>query len=413
MKDEILQTVQQQYASVARSGLNNDLESVRSVAQAFGYTAEDLAELPAQANMGLSCGNPVAIAGLRPGEVVLDLGCGGGLDVILASKRVGSTGLAIGVDMTPEMIQRARASADKVQATNVQFHLARVDQLPIEDSSVDCIISNCVINLVPDKGQAFGEMLRVLKPGGRIVLSDIALKQPLPDSVLADIHAYVGCISGAILIDDYARQLAEAGFTSVVVQDTFADLNAYAQAGQASCCSTGSSSAPPIASAVHDGLVQVLQSFDANRYAASVRIHALKPLQVSVTSIPSKGSIMKTIEVYDKPMCCSTGICGADVDQRLVQFAADLQYIQSLGHNVHRYNLAQQPEAYIQNATVHALLSTRGTECLPLILVDDKIVSRGAYPSREMLKVWAAGGAALFEAAPASGDSCCGGSDCC
>src|SRR5438309_1128120 len=170
------------YGSVARAGLSSDQAGVRAVAEAFGYTPEELAAIPADANMGLSCGNPTAFARLRPGETVVDLGCGGGLDVLLASPKLGPTGKAIGIDMTPEMIERARRNAAKQGLTNVEFHLATIDQLPLPGASVDCIVSNCVINLAPDKRAVFAEMFRVLKPGGRVAVSDIALKKPLPDA---------------------------------------------------------------------------------------------------------------------------------------------------------------------------------------------------------------------------------------
>lgn len=233
----ITDVVRDKYGAVARSGLSNDAEAVRSVAAAFGYSAEELAKLPAEANMGLSCGNPVAMAALRAGEVVVDLGCGGGLDVLLASRLVGPTGRAIGIDMTPEMLERARAGAAKVAATNVEFHQAQIDRLPLPDASVDCILSNCVINLAADKPAVFREMLRVLRPGGRISISDIALKQPLPADVASSLQAYVGCIAGAIQISEYERMLKEAGFEAVAVADTEADLNVYAQAGSSGCCS--------------------------------------------------------------------------------------------------------------------------------------------------------------------------------
>lgn len=400
--ESILNAVQNQYGAVARSGLSNESAAVRSVAQAFGYSMEDLASLPSQANMGLSCGNPVALAGLREGEVVVDLGCGGGLDVFLAAKQVGPSGKAIGIDMTPDMIERAKAGAAQVRATNVEFHLAQIDQLPLPDASVDCIISNCVINLVPDKSLLFREILRVLKPGGRLVVSDIALKRPLPPEVAHDVQAYVGCIAGAIQISEYERLLRHAGFEAVVVQDTGANLNAYAQAGASGCCSSGPCCSPesPASepSPVHDGLAEVLKQFDANEYAASVRVHALRPSDQS-----NQESAMKTIQVYDKPMCCSTGICGPQVDPVLPRFAADLDWLKAQGHQVERYNLAQQPQAFIQNADVHQALATQGTNCLPLIVVDGRIVSRGEYPARETLSQWTG------TTSPASGSGCCGG----
>ena len=274
--------------------------------------------------MGLSCGNPVAVASLRPGEVVLDLGCGGGLDVLLAAKQVGPSGKAIGIDMTADILERARAGAAKVGATNVEFHQATIDALPLPDDSVDCIISNCVINLAPDKDQVFREMLRVLKPGGRVAISDIALKQPLPAEARSSIEAYVGCIGGAILIDDYQRRLKEVGFESVVVSDSGADLNAYAQVAEGSGCCGGaqtteqpaeqSSCCAPAATKpvdLHGELADVLSRFDVNAYAASVRVHALKNPRESQVA---QEKTMKGIQVYDKPMCCSTGVCGPEVD---------------------------------------------------------------------------------------------------
>lgn len=404
--ESLLNAVQDQYGAVARSNLSNDAAAVRSVAQAFGYSTDDLASLPSQANMGLSCGNPVALAGLREGEVVVDLGCGGGLDVFLAAKRVGPTGKAIGIDMTPDMIERAKAGAAQVGATNVEFHLARIDQLPLPDASVDCIISNCVINLVPDKTQVFREILRVLKPGGRLVVSDIALKQPLPAEVVRDVRAYVGCIAGAILISEYERLLREPGFEAVVVQDTGANLNAYAQAGSEGCCSSSGCCSPdgamPEPSPVHDGLAELLKRFDANEYAASVRVHALKPTVEFPILTQHQEPAMKTFHVYDKPMCCSTGVCGPEVDPVLPRFAADLQWLKSQGHQVERFNLAQQPTAFIQNSEVRQLLATQGTNCLPLIVIDGQVVSQGVYPAREELARWTA-------ISTAATQGCCGG----
>ena len=284
MSDPILDQVRAKYAAAA-GGLSDGDAGVRAVAEAFGYTPEELAALPDGANLGLSCGNPTAFARLRPGETVVDLGCGGGIDVLLAAAKVGPSGKAVGVDMTPEMIDRARRNAARQGLTNVEFHLAAIDRLPLADASVDCLISNCVINLAPDKPAVFREMFRVLKPGGRVAVSDIALKQPLPEDLARSILAYVGCIAGAVAIDDYRRQLAEAGFVAVQVVDARKDLNAYALVGdQAGCCSPpmGSNAVAccgptEAASEVHRGLADLLRRYNVNDYAASVQVYALKP----------------------------------------------------------------------------------------------------------------------------------------
>src|SRR5581483_10282927 len=164
MSESILEQVRAKYAAAAGSGLSSSQAGVHAVAEAFGYTPQQLAAIPAEANLGLSCGNPTAFANLRPGETVVDLGCGGGLDVLLASAKVGPTGRAIGIDMTPEMIERARRNAARQNIANAEFHLATIDKLPLADASVDCLISNCVINLAPNKNAVFREMFRVLKP---------------------------------------------------------------------------------------------------------------------------------------------------------------------------------------------------------------------------------------------------------
>ena len=212
----LLDHIRSQYGEVAASKLSNDNHGVQAVAEAFGYSLEELAAIPAAANMGLSCGNPTAFAHLRPGETVVDLGCGGGLDVLLAAQKVGPTGRAIGIDLTPEMIDRARANAavpiNGRVSTNVEFHLAAIDRLPLPDDSVDCLMSNCVINLAPDKAAVFREMRRVLKPGGRVAVSDIALKKPLPPEVARDIRAYIGCIAGALTVRGLPVRLARCRF---------------------------------------------------------------------------------------------------------------------------------------------------------------------------------------------------------
>jgi arsenite methyltransferase len=285
MAESIVDAVRSKYGAVAESGLSTAHDGVRAVAEAFGYSAGELASIPAEANMGLSCGNPTAFASLRPGEVVVDLGCGGGLDVFLAAKKVGPSGKAIGIDMTPEMLDLARRNAAQSGVTNAEFHQATIDQLPLADSTVDCVISNCVINLAPDKPAVFREIARVLKPGGRLAVSDIALKQPLPPEMGASLMAYIGCIAGAISLDDYRKGLAAAGFEAVEIVDSGSDLNAYAKVeNQSGCCSPAMSehrlpvvsdccSAPNL----HAELAELLKRYSVKNYAASVRVYALKP----------------------------------------------------------------------------------------------------------------------------------------
>jgi len=186
-----------------------------TLAAAIGYSREELENLPKDANLGLSCGNPAAIAALQPGQTVLDLGCGAGFDVFLAGPKVGPEGRVIGVDMTPQMLDRARANAADYRARtgldNVEFRLGEIEHLPLGDAEVDVVISNCVINLSSDKARVWAEIARVLRPGGRVAVSDMALLRPLPEAVLEKVHAWIGCVAGAVLVDDYERMIRDAG----------------------------------------------------------------------------------------------------------------------------------------------------------------------------------------------------------
>ncbi|MGD8501190.1 MAG: arsenite methyltransferase [Phycisphaerales bacterium] len=194
-------------------------DSIKSVSKAIGYTEKEIDSVPDGANLGLGCGNPIALASLAEGETVLDLGSGAGLDCFLAANKVGKTGKVIGVDMTPEMLDKARENARKGNYENVEFRLGEIENLPAADNSIDIIISNCVINLSPDKKGVFGEAFRVLKPGGRLMVSDIVLLKELPDFIRDSIAAYVGCISGALLKAEYLDMITGAGFQQVQVLD--------------------------------------------------------------------------------------------------------------------------------------------------------------------------------------------------
>ncbi len=192
--------------------------SLENMAHAIGYTHEDIHSVPEGANMGLGCGNPVALASLKPGETVVDLGCGGGFDCFLASKEVGKTGKVIGVDMTPEMITKARQNAEKMGARNVEFRLGEIEHLPVADNSADIIMSNCVINLSPDKLSVYRDAFRVLKPGGRLAISDIVATAPLPEEIQKNLALLTACIGGAATIEDTEKMLKEAGFQDIRIK---------------------------------------------------------------------------------------------------------------------------------------------------------------------------------------------------
>ena len=315
MSDVISDAVRKGYGAVAKSGLSSDQEGIKGIARAFGYSDEELASIPAEANMGLSCGNPVAMASIREGETVVDLGAGGGLDVFLAAQKVGQSGRAIGIDMTGDMVSLARKNAQKGGYDNVDFYLAEIEHMPLPDGSVDCVISNCVLNLCADKDEALKEVFRILKPGGRLAISDIALKKALPEEIRKEVAAWTGCIAGAMTIDENRAALERAGFGAVDIQDSHADLNAYKEGGHAACCGpdsmadmsggestgggccgggepkpvkpetsccggsekTAEKSDAEVASDYHDTMSDLLNAFDVNEYAGSYKIFALKP----------------------------------------------------------------------------------------------------------------------------------------
>ncbi len=190
-----------------------------TISKKIGYSDSELQSVPEGANLGLGCGNPVALASVKEGETVLDLGAGAGFDCFLAAQRVGEKGRVIGVDMTPEMVEKAQANAEKGSYSNVEFRLGDIEKLPVDSQTVDVIISNCVINLSPDKEQVFAEAFRVLKPGGRLMISDIVLLNELPDFIKNNAQAYIGCVSGAILKDTYLGLIKKVGFKDVQILD--------------------------------------------------------------------------------------------------------------------------------------------------------------------------------------------------
>ena len=235
MEDKkVRKVVREGYAKIARQDSSccstcapknsccGSTDMAQNISKNIGYTDEELKVVPEGANLGLGCGNPTTLAGLKEGETVLDLGSGAGLDCFLAAKKVGENGKVIGIDMTPEMVEKARENATKGDFKNVEFRLGEIENLPVADNSVDIIVSNCVINLSPDKQRVFNDAFRVLKPGGRMMVSDIVLLKELPDMIKNSVEAYIGCLSGAIKKDEYLQMIKKAGFQQVdVIDETF------------------------------------------------------------------------------------------------------------------------------------------------------------------------------------------------
>lgn len=229
--EQIKNIIKKSYGNIAKSsggcGCDSNL-TVQKQSGQRGYSMKEMNQVPEGSNLGLGCGNPVALAALTSGDIVLDLGSGAGFDAFLAANKVGNTGKVIGVDMTDEMLEKARSNAKNGNFTNVEFRKGDIENLPIENNSIDVIISNCVINLAPDKAKVFKEAFRVLKPGGRLFISDVVLTIPLPDELKNDKKLLVGCISGAILKQEYLTLLKKAGFSDITIQkETPAFLEKY------------------------------------------------------------------------------------------------------------------------------------------------------------------------------------------
>ena len=273
-EEETRKVVREGYAKVAKKEASccapadtccGSTDLVQDISKKIGYRDEELASVPEGANLGLGCGNPVALASLEEGETVLDLGAGAGFDCFLAANKVGKKGRVIGVDMTSEMLEKARENARKGDYENVEFRLGEIENIPAADDSVDVIISNCVINLSPDKKRVFNEAFRVLKPGGRLMVSDIVLLKELPDSIKNSVAAYIGCLSGAMMKGDYLAVIREAGFQEVkVIDETFFPLEFMFE--------------DPVAKAVINQLNITTEDLgDIAPSVASIKVQGIKP----------------------------------------------------------------------------------------------------------------------------------------
>ena len=252
-------------------GSQSKPSSVNSPSTKLGYSPQELDSIPGGADLGLGCGNPTALASLRQGEVVLDLGSGAGIDCFLAAQAVGDTGRVIGVDMTAEMIDRARANALADGVENVEFRLGEIEHLPVADGSVDVIISNCVVNLSPDKPQVFREAFRALKPGGRMFLSDIVLLKTLPDDIRESIEAYVGCVAGASMKADYLAAIEAVGFQDIEILKDASAESAFSGSSEAKILVDGEAVDPESLGLDREGVHELARTI------ASITVRALKP----------------------------------------------------------------------------------------------------------------------------------------
>jgi SAM-dependent methyltransferase len=273
-EEEIKKAVRDRYADIVKKTGTCCLSSasccgsesaVENISMGVGYRPEDLQAVPEGANLGLGCGNPVALASLREGETVVDLGSGAGFDCFLAAKEVGESGRVIGVDMTHEMLDKARENARKGGYRNVEFRLGEIENLPVADNVSDIIISNCVINLSPDKGRVFEEAFRILKPGGRLMVSDIVMLKELPAALKESVAAYTGCVAGALMKDDYLGEIGAAGFQDVrIINETLFPVKALishpAAEGVSVGCDTLEDTAEQLAATI-----------------ASIKVYAVKP----------------------------------------------------------------------------------------------------------------------------------------
>ncbi len=272
---DVREAVRRRYGAAAAA--DAPPAAAERVARTIGYSEVELESVPEGANLGLGCGNPVALASLRRGDVVLDLGSGAGFDAFLAARAVGDAGRVIGVDMTPEMIEKARANAAKAAVANVEFRAGTIEALPVDDASVDVVISNCVVNLSPDKPSVFREAFRVLRPGGRLMISDLVTLGELPASVRASLPAYLGCVAGVSHEDEYVAMLRDAGFADVAVTGK---TSAAALLGAGDVASAACACSDPTVSGLVGELIKSVPMPDlleAARLVVSAQIAAYKP----------------------------------------------------------------------------------------------------------------------------------------
>ncbi|MGA9859299.1 MAG: arsenite efflux transporter metallochaperone ArsD, partial [Solirubrobacteraceae bacterium] len=371
------ETVRERYAEAARvvvSGASSSCCSTVSTTdeagnEVFGASLYDNAQAEGATATAvaasLGCGVPTAVADLHEGETVLDLGSGAGADVLISARRVGSTGKAIGLDMTDEMLELARANAAEAGVENVEFIKGYIEDIPLPDGSVDVIVSNCVVNLSGDKPRVLAEAARVLRPGGRFAVSDVIASPDMDDATRADMVAFTGCIAGALTEQEFRSGLEAAGFTDIEIRETHK---------------------------VHE-------------HASSAIIRARRP---------DAAAAARRVELYEPAMCCQSGVCGPSVDQQLIDVREDLRWAETQGALVARHNLSSDPDAFVANPKVTGLMAAFGEDALPVLVVDGDIAIHGRYPSRqELAGVLAVTAPPVLEVSQSIGGGCgCGPGGC-
>ncbi|HWE11276.1 MAG TPA: arsenite efflux transporter metallochaperone ArsD [Solirubrobacteraceae bacterium] len=375
--EDIRETVRERYAKAARavatggpgscgcSTLSTTDEAGNEVFGAGLYDASQAEGATATAvAASLGCGVPTAVADLHEGETVLDLGSGAGADVLISARRVGSTGRAIGLDMTDEMLKLAHANAAEAGVTNVEFVKGYLEDIPLAEASVDVVVSNCVLNLSGDKPKVLAEAARVLKPGGRFAVSDVIAAPDMDEVTKADMEQWTGCIAGALTEEEFRDGLQAAGFTDIDIRKTHQ---------------------------VHE-------------HASSAIIRARKP---------DAPAVAHRVELYEPAMCCQTGVCGPSLDQQLVDVREDLRWFEAQGAQVARHNLSSDPDAFVANPKVTGLMTAFGEAALPVLVVDGDIAIHGRYPSREDLAaVLSVKAGSVIELSQTSGGCGCGPGGC-
>jgi arsenite methyltransferase len=398
---DIREVVREKYAAAARAVAEqqvgesccrpvelSDAEETRVFGAALYEEAETDGAPASAVGASLGCGVPTAVADLHEGEIVLDLGSGAGADVLISARRVGPTGKAIGVDMTEEMLELARANAAQSGVENVEFVKGYIEEIPLPDGSVDVIVSNCVLNLSGNKPKVLREAERVLRPGGRLAVSDVIASPDLDEATRADLAAYTGCIAGALTEAEFREGLAAAGFTEIDIRETHR---------------------------VHEFASSAI--IRARKPAPS-EIHTTEPSNAMSTLninyvVPGPAAGAHQVELFEPAMCCSTGVCGPSVDQRLIEVREDLRWAEAQGATITRHNLSSDPDAFVANTKVTGLMAAFGEQALPALVIDGEIKMHGRYATRDELASLLRAPSEPVGPVVRSGGCSCGAGGCC